>query len=455
MIYLRTGLPGGSKSLNTIAELVRSYNPYRETYYTNIRLLILDIDVAKSFSGWFYGWYFPRLQDKALKNKLIKIMKPIHESDEFLTEKDVPFLKAIYESHNHFDTWLHWVRKLYPANKLIQLESILDCLEHVEETMTSDQLFDLVRPLNLDFRHFEDPNFWFDLPKGSRILIDECQQFFPPRPVGSRKPQAIAKLETHRHGGYDLHFITQERTLVDQNLRKLVGRHIHYFNPFGGKRVTRYEAPKCVDYDNYHDKKQATKKPISHPTEFYGSYYSAEIHTHKFKFPLSIVFAVLVILLLFGSSLYFLSSFVFGSESPAESPQQLSGPNIKNAAKTSHNQTQPITQADLLMQYVNTVTTDVYISGAIGHSSSSGRVEYDYTFYRSTDDAVFHPKDVGLVVESVSECLANIVVSSVRKPITCNPFYVRVPVEDEDESKSQFFKSDESKSKNNDKVGKS
>ena len=29
----------------------------------------------------------------------------------------------------------------------------------------------------------------------------------------------------------------------DQNLRKLVGRHIHFYNPFGGKRVTRYENP--------------------------------------------------------------------------------------------------------------------------------------------------------------------------------------------------------------------
>ncbi|WP_264401212.1 hypothetical protein [Vibrio parahaemolyticus] len=58
MIYLRTGLPGASKTLNSLRELVISHDDTRPYFYTNIRLLMLDMAVVQSFSGWFYGWFF-------------------------------------------------------------------------------------------------------------------------------------------------------------------------------------------------------------------------------------------------------------------------------------------------------------------------------------------------------------------------------------------------------------
>ena len=454
MLYLRTGLPGASKTLNSLKELVHSYNPYRPYYYHNIRLLILDIEVAKSFSGWYYGWYFPRLEDKALKNKLIKIMKPKHDEDEFLTIDDVPFLKSIYECHNHFETWIHWVRKVYPAKKLIQLETVLDCMNHIEEDLSTDDLFDLVRPLNLDFKHFDNPNFWFDLPKGSRILIDECQQFFPPRQAGSRAPEAIKKLETHRHGGYDIHFVTQDALLVDQNLRRLVGRHIHFFNPFGGKRVTRKENPETFNPKDYHQNKQATKKTISHPTEFYGVYYSAEIHTHSFKLPAKLWLLLILPLMSIGCMWYlydslFSQAFEDGAELDApEAIQEEVETSYNERIKAPQNATQAVsTENQFLLDYVNAVTEDVYISGSMLYNNSRG-VSYDYTFHRGMDGAVFHPSDVGLQLEPVNDCLVNIVVGDVRKPITCNPFYVRVPVESNDRNGRNSFDENEEGSGN-------
>lgn len=459
MIYLRTGLPGASKSLNSVRELVLSQQDDRPFFYNNIKLLMLDMEVANSFSGWFYGWYFPNLKDAAQKRKLIKIMKPIHDNDEFITLNDVSWLQVQFDSHNHFETWLYWVRKVYPKEKLVKLENILDCM--TEEEISTTDMWEVVKPLNLHFTHFEDPSYWFDLPKKSVILIDECQQFFPPRSVGSRVPQAIAKLETHRHGGYDLHFITQDATLADQNLRKLVGRHIHFYNPFGGKRITRFESPQTFNPQDYHGRKQATKKFTAHAVNFYGVYWSAEIHTHGFKFPKMLVVALLTVLMVI-LGVFFIVNMISNKKTPdnpekieqiekspvkqIETPTQSSPiphhssfspnseviiANVSNPLSEVYTDDLELSTSQLLIKsYLQSLTEDVYISGAMGRGDS-----FDYVFYRTTDDAVFHPLDVGLEVEPLTECFANIKLGTLVRVVTCNPFYKRVPVDDDDDSR--------------------
>lgn len=466
MIYLRTGLPGASKSLNSLRELVLSQSEDRPFFYNNIKLLMLDMDVANSFSGWFYGWHFPRVKDAAQKRKLIKIMKPIHDNDEFITLNDVPWLKNQFEAHNHFDTWLYWVERVYPKEKLDKLKNLLDCVDR--DNTTPDELFEMCKPLNLHFTHFDNPDYWFDLPKKSVILIDECQQFFPPRPVGSKVPQAIAKLETHRHGGYDLHFITQDATLADQNLRKLVGRHIHFYNPFGGKRITRYENPQVFDPRNYHDKKQATKKFTSHATNFYGVYWSAEIHTHKFKFP-KMLFVALLTLVMVGGGLWYVVDMILGKQEQPQTEQveqvdqqqqvsELAPPPIKKQQKEKSDLDEPVlipnvdnpltrtytTKSEIdpamltLKGYLDDLTQDVYINGTMGVYTDTGET-FDYVFYRNTDNAVFDPLDVGLVIEPIDKCLANIRLGDLVRLVTCDPFYKRVPVDDEEEKQQSYL----------------
>lgn len=431
MIYLRTGLPGASKSLNSLREIVNSHNPDRPYFYNNIKLLMLDMDVCQSFSGWFYGWYFRNLKDKAMKRKLIKILTPIHENGDFVTLEDVPFLRNHFDSHNHFSTWLYWVKRVYRPKQLTKLDNLLGCM--TDEQKNSPDAWEAVKVCNLHFTHFDDPNLWYELPTKSVILVDECQDFFPPRPVGSRKPEAIARLEKHRHGGYDIHFITQHPTFSDQNLRKLVGRHVHYHNPFGGKQVTRFESTKCIDPDNYHDKKQSKKKAMTHDSKFYGVYWSAEIHTHKFQFP-KILIAGLFAIALCLYSVFSVYSFIDSQanpddvDSPVEQGVDVQIPEQQPAVEVSP-------ENSLLLGYVEGVAKGVYINGSV---ISQGDIEY--AFYRPEDDAVFHPADIGLTVEPVSPCLANLVVGDVRKPIMCNPFYVRVPVDDEeDEEESREF----------------
>ena len=438
MIYLRTGLPGASKSLNSLRELVLGHDANRQYFYNNIKLLMLDFEVCYSFSGWYYGWYFPRLKDKSQKAKLTKIMKPIHDDGEFVSMDDVPWLKPQFESHNHLDTWLYWVRRVYPREKLAKLENMIEMFS--DEELASKNVIETIKSLNLHFTHFEDPATWYQLPKKSVVLIDECQQFFPPRPAGSRVPDAIRELETHRHGGYDLHFITQDATLADQNLRKLVGRHIHFHNPFGGKRITRYESAKLFKPDDYHDRKQATSKFTAHATNFYGLYWSAEIHTHKFKLPKSLILLVFMLVAIVSGLSYVYFGVIHkentSQEMISDSPT-VQAPLVQPTELDAEQRKQK--RLDNLSRYLDDTLDDVFITGSIKTKDKSGNIHIDYVFYRASDESVFDPTALGFTLQSESDCLAIFMLATVRRPVTCNPFYVRKPMPDDDDSRSEFL----------------
>ncbi|MBL4307022.1 zonular occludens toxin domain-containing protein [Vibrio fluvialis] len=422
MIYLRTGLPGASKTLNSLRELVLSQDPSRPMFYNNVKLLLLDMDVCRSFAGWFYGWYFPRLKDQSQKRRLTKIMKPIHDNDDFLDLRDVPWLQAAFDAHDHFETWVYWVRRVYPRKKLEVMENLLSASNGSEVDK-----FEMVKQCNLHFTYFENPRSWMDLPKRSIVFIDECQQFFPPRATGSKVPPAVAALETHRHGGYDIHFVTQDRTLTDANLRKLVGRHVHFYNPFGGSRVTRKEQPRCFDPNDFHDSKQATKKIVKRDSKFYGLYWSAEIHTHKFKFPRVLFFGLLALCVVGWSAYSVADRFA-----PKENTTVVAQPAAHTSgAEKSSSVDSAQSSLDVFML---SLVKDVYISGSIMRVGNKRR-SFEYVFYRSSDDAIFEPEAVGLIVEPLDRCLANLRIGNVVRPITCNPFYVRVPVKDEESSR--------------------
>ncbi|WP_305829465.1 hypothetical protein [Photobacterium leiognathi] len=127
MIYLRTGKPGASKTLNSVIELTKIDDFDRPKFYNNVKLFMLDLDVVQSFSGWFYGWYFPRLENKPAIKKLQKIMKRVHNEDEFIQLSDVPWLQTYYEAHDHILTFLHWCRKSYSKKQLFRLEEFIQC----------------------------------------------------------------------------------------------------------------------------------------------------------------------------------------------------------------------------------------------------------------------------------------------------------------------------------------
>ena len=125
---------------------------------------------------------------------------------------------------------------------------------------------------------------WGLVPDGSIIIIDECQDLFPPRSSQSTAPDHVAFLNTHRHHGFDLWITTQHPKLIDFSVRALVGKHQHYRRLFGGQRAVCYEFDACSD--NLGGIKDAIKSYFSFPKDAYKFYKSAEVHTkQKFRLP--------------------------------------------------------------------------------------------------------------------------------------------------------------------------
>lgn len=422
MLELVTGKPGASKSLNTIAYLVGANNGSRPIFYNNIKLLMLDFEVASSFSGWFYGLYMYRLKDKQALKRIRKIINRVHDNGDLIQLDDVPWLEPYYNTANHLDTWLFWVKKLYSSKQTALLDEFLS-------NMPYDKIeFSHLEHFNLHFTYFANPKDWFNLPKQSIILIDECQQFFPPRPAGSTVPPHISKFETHRHDGYDIHLITQDRMLLDSNVRRLVNRHVHYHNAFNSNRVARYQNSKSFDVDDYHDVKNCQKSLIKRPTNFYGSYFSAELHTHKFKMPkafylfIFLVFVVCFSIYSFANTLFFdKTPSVASSNVPASNVDSPAVPVSKVSLKPTSSTLLDETEKKMLTEFVSSSIKDVYIVGSQYVKKSNGLVHYDYSFFNPVTNEIFSPSSVGFVVSPITECLARLKFNDFTTFITCQP----------------------------------
>ena len=323
MLYLRTGLPGASKTLNTLREITHDpKNAGREIYYHNIKLLLLDFDVCHSFQGYFYGVYLPSLTKATIK-PVNKRLQKIHGDGELADKTSFPHLIHIYdawlESKGDVLLWLYWVRIVYPESARENLKLYIDSAEKDHVTVET------LKQFNLDWRQFKDPALWYELPRQSIIVMDECQQTFPPRPVGARVPLHCSEFETHRHKGWDIHLVTQDAKLLDNHVRRLAGCHVHYFNPFKSNRVTRYQADKVFDQEDYFQKKNTIRSVIVRDKTMYGLYWSADAHTHKLVLPKKLILVLLVPFLVIFLAWYLISGS--WSSTPPPSNQQSSQAN--------------------------------------------------------------------------------------------------------------------------------
>lgn len=161
-----------------------------------------------------------------------------------------------------------------------------------------------IADLNLPWIEIE-PEKWFECPKNSIIVIDECQRVFRPRNAAKLTPEHVEKLETHRHLGVDIVLITQHPTLAESNVRRLVGRHLHVVRKFGGEKATIHE---WMQVNEACDKPAGKSSSIKHHWSFdksvYAYYKSAEVHTVKKSVPLRYYF-------LFAAPVLILAAFVY------------------------------------------------------------------------------------------------------------------------------------------------
>jgi zona occludens toxin len=119
---------------------------------------------------------------------------------------------------------------------------------------------------------------------GAVICFDEFQKAWPPRPNGSKVPDDIQALDTHRHMGVDFILITQNCMNVDRHILGLVDRHLHVRRVANMGMAVVYEwdhASKSLLYKN-----AMTKAPWRFDKNVFKLYKSAEVHTkQKRKMP--------------------------------------------------------------------------------------------------------------------------------------------------------------------------
>jgi len=143
-----------------------------------------------------------------------------------------------------------------------------------------------ITKLKCNWIEFDTPDEWFNLPDGSIIVIDEAQRIFGAQDGRKARPEKVARFETHRHQGFDIHLITQHPSLIMSHVRKLVGKHINMYRPYGGKRLLRHEYEFCIDAPEKRSNfKLAQERRIKLDPKYYGVYKSSTVHTHTFKLP--------------------------------------------------------------------------------------------------------------------------------------------------------------------------
>lgn len=121
---------------------------------------------------------------------------------------------------------------------------------------------------------------WHEWAKpGSVIVFDEVQKVWPPRANGSKVPDDIMGLETHRHMGVDFILITQGPMLIDRNLHMLAGRHLHVRRVAGLPFANIYEWDAMSRGLNY--KAAITQHKYWYNKAVYKLYKSSSLHTKQ------------------------------------------------------------------------------------------------------------------------------------------------------------------------------
>ncbi len=172
----------------------------------------------------------------------------------------------------------------------------------------------------------EEVKNWDTLPDGSVLVVDEAQYLIPVRDPRKPVPEWVLKMSEHRHKGYDLIFMTQSPNLLDAGFRRFVGRHTHIERIFGLESAKWLTWEKCVtDVDDHFKRKEAVIKRVGFDKKYYGSYKSAEVHTHKRKIPAKVFIPFIALVFLIGLIAHFVNSW--GGRLDAESlPDAVTAP---------------------------------------------------------------------------------------------------------------------------------
>ncbi len=156
----------------------------------------------------------------------------------------------------------------------------------------------------------EQVRHWQSLPDGAVVAVDEAHRLFPQR-TRAPVPEFIARLDEHRHRGFDFFLVTQHPRKIDVEVRRLCGRHLHFERKFGAQVVRCFTWQRaCDDVNDRREKREAVATTSRLDKSLFGLYHSAEIHTHRFRLPPKVLFGALAVVGLLGLVVAILSRFI-------------------------------------------------------------------------------------------------------------------------------------------------
>lgn len=141
----------------------------------------------------------------------------------------------------------------------------------------------------------EATNWHKHIPDGALVIIDEAQELYPVRHASKPVPPGLAALETHRHHGWDVVFISQAPSLLDIHARTICNEHYHYERPFQMPYANQYHSG--VGFVSPSNRSELTRCAVTRkklPKEVWVLYKSAEVHTHKARPPLKVILMIVI-----------------------------------------------------------------------------------------------------------------------------------------------------------------
>lgn len=197
----------------------------------------------------------------------------------------------------------------------------IDKVKALSEKEKRTVYYNGINDLQLSWHLIDDPKKWPDLPFGSIIVLDECQDMFPVHETKLPSLSYVLELAKHRHKGFDIWLITQHPMNVHAYVRRLIDKHFHLIRAFGMQASNVHEWNKVADYPEK-SKKDDQTSIFPFPKDVYKFYKSAELHTIQRKIPKKIYF-VLFIPVLLGAIGY----FVYSKLNPQHQRELITGKN--------------------------------------------------------------------------------------------------------------------------------
>jgi zona occludens toxin len=194
-------------------------------------------------------------------------------------------------------------KSLYVVEKLIppMLTASVDVIDDDNNKTSHERVvYTNIKRLDMEHSLIDDHslNSWHTWAKpGAFIVFDEVQKVWPQRAVGSKVPDYISALETHRHMGVDIVLITQGVHLIDRNLIPLIGRHLHVRRVGNMNLAIVYEWDHCSRTLQY--KSSMAKKPWRYNKKTFGLYRSADAHTKQPRSAPAVLYGIGLALLAF------------------------------------------------------------------------------------------------------------------------------------------------------------